>query len=134
MSKFLFIFLLCCSASNACVVGPYVYNADIISVWDGDSVRADIDLGFHTWRKNEALRLYGIDAPEVKGNTKAEGIKSRDWLRERILGRSVTIKTVKSKKKFRGKFGRYLVIIFDQDCVNLNDELVNQGLAVYREY
>lgn len=43
--------------------GLYAYRAIITRVIDGDTVVADIDLGFHTWRHGERLRLMAIDAP-----------------------------------------------------------------------
>ena len=51
------------------------YAATIVSVHDGDTVRADIDLGFGCWIKNQPLRIYGIDAPEL---TTPEGKLARD--------------------------------------------------------
>jgi endonuclease YncB( thermonuclease family) len=47
--------------------GLYTYKAQITEVYDGDTVTADIDLGFHTWRRDEKLRLYEINAPEMRG-------------------------------------------------------------------
>ncbi len=43
----------------------YLYKAKIISVYDGDTCRVDIDLGLKVWIKNEKLRLLRIDAPEL---------------------------------------------------------------------
>ncbi len=123
--------------SDDCPVGPYVYYADIVEVYDGDTVTADIDLGFHTWRRDEKLRLFGIDAPEVRGDDKQAGFKSRDWLREQVLDKRIIINTVKYKGKTRGKYGRYLARLFVRNenvCLSINDELVRKGLAVYREY
>lgn len=80
--------------------------------------------------EHAAGRLVAPDAPEVRGATKAEGIKSRDWLREQLLGKKVTIQTLKDKK---GKYGRYLVEVY-LDGVNLNDRLVELGLARLRDY
>lgn len=106
--------------------GLYRYKAEIISVYDGDTVTADIDLGFHTWRRDEDLRLHGIDAPEVRGPERADGIKSRDALRERILGKELFICTIKDKQ---GKYGRYLVVIWVGD-ENINDWMIEAGHAV----
>ena len=108
----------------------YTYKAVITSVYDGDTVTADIDLGFHVWLHGEKLRLARINTPEVRGNERKQGLVSRDWLREKIDGKQVIIKSRKDKK---GKYGRYLVELFF-DNVNINDELVNQELAEYKEY
>ena len=101
----------------------YIYNAIIVSVYDGDTVTADIDLGFEVWLKGQKLRLLNIDTPEVRGKEKAEGIVSRDALRSRILGKEVKIKSDR-----KGKYGRWLVEIFLDD-ENINSWLLAEGLA-----
>jgi endonuclease YncB( thermonuclease family) len=46
----------------------YFYKAEVRDVHDGDTVTADIDLGFSTWLHDQKLRLYGINAPEREEN------------------------------------------------------------------
>ena len=75
----------------------FEYRAIITKVYDGDTVTADIDLGFGVWVKKQKLRMMGINAPEIKGASRELGLKSRDALRERILNKSVVIKTKKDK-------------------------------------
>ena len=111
---------------------PYVYKAIIRSVYDGDTVTADIDLGFNTWINNAKLRLYGINTPEMRGvsdEEKARAIKARDWVREKILNKEVIIKSLG-----KGKYGRYLSIIWtiEGDIISentINDELIKLGMA-----
>jgi len=106
------------------------YPATVVAVYDGDTITVDIGLGLGVFLKGQRIRLNRIDTPEMRGPDKARGKVSRDYLRSRILGKSVTIQTDKDKT---GKFGRLLgeVIL---DGVNLNDELVRKGLGVYRTY
>lgn len=113
----------------------YTYKAEIVSVYDGDTVTANIDLGFHTWIHGEKFRLARINTPEVRGKERPQGLISRDWLREKIQGKTVIIQTKKTKKgkEKKGKFGRYIIEIYLDD-INLNDELVSLGLAEYKEY
>ena len=106
--------------------GLYAYKAIVTDVYDGDTVTADVDLGFNTWRREEKLRLFGIDAPEVRGKARPAGLRSRDALWERIMGREVVICTIKDRT---GKYGRYLAEIWLGD-ENLNEWLVGEGLAV----
>ncbi len=108
----------------------YIYRAKITSVYDGDTVTADIDLGLHAWMHGEKLRLHRINAPELRGDERPEGLVSRDWLREKLTDQEVMIQTTKDKK---GKYGRYLAEIF-LDGVNINDQLVAEGMAEYKEY
>ena len=60
----------------------YYYRAVVVSVYDGDTCTVDIDLGLNTWVRGEKLRLYRINAPELRGPERPEGLKSRDFLRE----------------------------------------------------
>jgi len=108
----------------------YTYRAHITAVYDGDTVTADIDLGLGIWKSKEKLRLIRINAPEMRGDEKEQGTISRDWLREKILGKDVMVRTVYDKK---GKYGRYLAEIW-YDNKNINDLLVTKGLAEYKEY
>ena len=39
-------------------------------VYDGDTVRLDIDCGFGIWKCNTVSRLYGINTPEMRGESK----------------------------------------------------------------
>lgn len=105
--------------------GLYAYAAEITEVYDGDTVTANVDLGFNTWRRGEKLRLFGIDAPEVRGDSRPAGLVSRDALRERILGKPVIICTIKDKT---GKYGRYLAEIWLGE-ENINKWLLSTGLA-----
>jgi micrococcal nuclease len=113
----------------------YLYKAHVTDVYDADTITVDVDLGFHTWIKGERIRLSRIDAPEVRGKEKVEGKLARDWLREKILGKEILLRTIKSKKgkDSKGKFGRYLGEVILND-VNMNDELVKVGHAEYRDY
>ncbi len=112
----------------------YFYKAHVNSVYDGDTCRLDIDLGLHTWVRDERVRLYRINAPELRGDERERGLAARDYLRGLILGKDVLIETYKDKK---GKYGRYLVDIWlEQDgrFDNVNDLLVQAGHAEYRDY
>ena len=95
--------------------GLYQYRAVITDVYDGDTVTADIDLGFNTWRHGERLRLYGIDTPEIRTRDDAEkaaGFAARDKLRELILDKEVTLCTLQDEE---GKFGRMLAKLYLDD-------------------
>lgn len=113
----------------------YHYKGVITSVYDGDTCTVDIDLGLHSWVRDEKLRLNRINAPELKGNEKPEGLKSRDFLRSKILGKEVTIQTIKDKEE---KYGRYLAEIWLEEkkgeFTNINDLLVKEKFAVYKKY
>ncbi len=103
----------------------YTYLAVVTQVYDGDTITVDVDLGMRTWVHSEKVRLARIDAPEMRGEERPAGIISRDWLREQILGKRIILRTIKDRK---GKYGRYLGEVY-LDGVNINDQLLEQGLA-----
>ena len=108
----------------------YEYRAVVVSVYDGDTIKVDIDLGFGIWKKNETIRLWGIDAPEIRGEEREAGLKARDSLRRLILGEDVIIQTEKDEK---GKYGRYIGrVILHGACVSTI--MVVRELAEFKEY
>ncbi len=113
----------------------YHYKAIVTSVYDGDTCTVDIDLGLHTWLKDEKLRLNRINAPEMRGPEKEKGKLSRDFLREKILNKEIALETIKDKK---GKYGRYLAEVWllksGENYENINDQLVKKGFAEYHKY
>jgi micrococcal nuclease len=113
----------------------YHYKAFVTSVYDGDTCTVDIDLGLSAWIRGEKLRLNRINAPELIGKDKPEGIKSRDFLKSKINGKEITIETIKDRRE---KYGRYLAEIWIEDkkgkFINVNDLLVSEGFAKYQKY
>ena len=109
----------------------YTYKATVYNVYDGDTFKAEVDLGFHVNCKL-TFRLGRVNTPELRGGTvetKMEGIKARDRVRNLILNKEVTIKTEKT-----GKFGRWIAEVFLPGGENLSDLLVTESLGVYLEY
>lgn len=107
----------------------YNYKAFVTAVYDGDTCTVDIDLGLHCWVKNEKIRLARINAPELRGSEREQGLESRDYLRKLILNKEVLLQTIKDKKE---KYGRYLGEIWidsGSKQVNVNDLIVKKGFA-----
>lgn len=115
----------------------YVYNATVISITDGDTLRVQVDLGFGV-STELILRLSRIDTPEVYGVKK----ESEEYQKGKIASEftkvfigsannNIVIKTDKDKK---GKYGRYLAEVWAAEGPNvdknLNDELLNSGNAI----
>lgn len=106
--------------------GLYTYRVEVVRVIDGDTVVANVDLGFDTWRHNEHLRLNAIDAPESDepGHTEAT-----EALAARLEGQTVyicTVKAARSDSEKTGSFGRYLATLY-VDGENVNDWLLSEG-------
>ena len=107
------------------MIDLYTYKARCISVYDGDSVTLDVDLGFNHWMLNQKIRLLGIDTPEIRGPERPEGLVSAERLRGLIEGKDVIMVSHRDRA---GKFGRWLATIYANE-INVNQLLIDEGLA-----
>ena len=89
----------------------YEYTCIIRKIVDGDTVYADVDLGFGvTLRGSDGrginIRLFGIDTPESRTRNKEEkkyGLLAKHFVTEFIpVGSKCILRT-----KEKGKYGRY---------------------------
>ena len=103
----------------------FEYRAKILSVYDGDTCRADIDLGFGVVLKNQQLRIHGIDTPEIGDDA---GYAARDFAR--ALMPACLIVTIQTFKDSKEKYGRYLAKITLPDGSDFASAMVAAGHAV----
>lgn len=81
----------------------FEYRAKIRAGYDGDTFRADLDLGFGLCCLNQPIRVYGIDAPKKET---AAGQLACEFAATLIQpGLPVVLTTFRDKKE---KYGRYL--------------------------
>lgn len=106
---------------------PYTYKATIRSVHDGDSIHADVDVGFGLTVGSQnsvpgvMLRLHGCNALEL---SEPGGSEARDHLVELLpTGTEVTLRTVRPDK-----YGdRYDAVVELPDGRDLVTVLVEEG-------
>ena len=118
----------------------YWYKATLRRIYDADTIYADIDVGFGiiikgSNGKGESLRLARINAPEIRGAERPQGLEAKAWLEEQIkIGDQLLLHTT----KWEGKYGRYICDVHILDAegnqVNLSDEMVKVGHAIYKDY
>ena len=110
-------------------VEPYIYNARLIRVVDGDTADAWIDCGFNISVKKR-IRFMGVDTWECRTRNleeKALGLKAKAYTKE-MLERNEGNFLVKSHGV--GKYGRLLGELFvDGEEKSLNDLLKENGHA-----
>jgi micrococcal nuclease len=118
------------------VIPSYTYRAVVEDVYDGDTVTLTIDLGMHVHLRRQKVRLIGIDAPEVRGDSRAAGLTARDFLRSLLpVGAAVVVETEKDRAE---KYGRWLARIWAAPVgggdpalpVSVADAMVEAGHAV----
>ena len=104
----------------------YTYKAKLDRVVDGDTIDANIDLGFDI-TIHKRIRLAGIDSPESRTRDleeKQRGLASKHRLTELLGDGDFTLES-----KEVGKYGRVLgVLLIDEK--NINKTLVEEGYAV----
>jgi endonuclease YncB( thermonuclease family) len=108
----------------------HTYAATIANIVDGDTLDADIDLGFRITVR-QRVRLHGIDAPELHGATAAAGKAAREYLKTILAQRQTW--TFRSMKP-RDKYGRWLAIIYHYDeetneTTNVNRKMIEANHA-----
>ena len=106
----------------------YIYKAKCERVVDGDTIDANIDLGFNTWKKTR-IRLVGINAAESRTRDleeKARGLAAKAFVKDILLKHSNEFIL---HSQGVGKYGRCLGEIFLGDT-NLNELLITEGHAV----
>lgn len=120
------------------LIPAYEYLAHVIEVYDGDSFKATIDLGFTVGlgRRSRPVpcRLSGIDTPEVRRGTELHRRSGRvvgDFVRHWILDKTVLMKTYRPDPG--DKYGRWLadvwVLAKEGHTIHVNEALVDLGFA-----
>ena len=113
----------------------YTYKISLLKVVDGDTIDAEIDLGFDI-KVKKRVRFMGINAPESRTKDleeKARGLAAKDRVKQLLEG----CKNITLKSHGVGKFGRclgelHLDVIDGQEkltLVSLNELLINEGHA-----
>lgn len=100
---------------------------EVYEVIDGDTVDIRIDLGFDVMIRLR-IRLLGVQAPELRGTSKAKGLAAKEWLTGALSRNAATLKVITTKVNGNDKYGRILGT-FICDRGNINQALVLEGHA-----
>ena len=114
-------------------IDPYIYRIkSVTKVIDGDTIDADIDLGFDI-SLTKRIRLAGIDTPESRTTNlkeKALGLESKEWMKKTLAdAKDILIKT--ELPDSTEKYGRIIGHLFinGQDT-SLNNQMIAEGYAL----
>jgi micrococcal nuclease len=111
---------------------PYIYRIkQITRVIDGDTIDADIDLGFDI-SLSKRIRLAAVDTPESRtsdANEKKYGLESKEWLKHKVENaNNILIKT--ELPDSTEKYGRIIGHLFiNEQETSLNDQMIVEGYA-----
>ena len=114
-------------------LNPWIYNAEVKKVIDGDTFDIVIDLGFDVLKKGR-VRLYGVNTPESRTSNleeKEKGLAAKEFTDQWLIKANyqVKIETIIDKNE---KYGRVLAKVWDANGNCLNTDIIAAGLA--REY
>ena len=112
---------------------PYIYRIKSVGkVVDGDTIDADIDLGFDI-SLTKRIRLAGIDTPESRTTNlkeKALGLESKEWMKKTLANANdILIKT--ELPDSTEKYGRIIGHLFiNGQETSLNNQMIDEGYAL----
>ena len=130
MLKKISLYLLVCFLSlNTYAAKQYgsVTVSKVISVYDGDTFRVNIDSLPPIVGKNIPVRLEGVDTPEINGKCQYEkdlALEARNFVRSKL---SNAVEILLNDLQ-RGKYFRIVAKVYI-DGVSLEEELLQNGLA-----
>jgi len=126
--KIIFFFL-----NSLLISSTFAYEnvkiSKVISIYDGDTLRVNIDSFPDIIGKNIRIRLKGIDAPEIKGKCQKEidlAIMARDYLRNAINQSS----QIELRNIQRGKYFRIVGELY-VNGENMSNNLIRRKLAYH---
>lgn len=115
----------------------FVYEGTVDSIYDADSWTVTLDLGCHVTLSGLKVRLYGIDAAELRGAEREDGLEAKRHVEEMLdlyslsdHERRFAFRTSPGDGREKGKYGRWLIVAYGRDPdtgvpVNLNSRLVD---------
>jgi len=119
---------------SICYADFNTYSAKCVNVVDGDTVDLEINMGLGLTLTDRA-RFLGFDAPETyRPKTEVErvqGLAAKQFLKELIGGKTIKIQV--PTEKYRGSFGRVLIIPFYQNQ-NIIETMKQRGFEKQPSY
>ena len=100
---------------------------EVVSVYDGDTFKVNMQCWPTIIGKNMSVRIYGIDTPEIRGTSgvvKGLALDAKEMASFYLLAS----RTVELRNMRRGKYFRIIADVY-VDGENLGDILIKEGLA-----
>jgi micrococcal nuclease len=109
----------------------YEYKCYTIKVVDGNTIDAQVDLGFNVLIR-QRIKLYGVNVGDIKSyneHEKNQALAAKSKLTD-LIGKEFICQTIVNK---RGKIGRTLGKVFveqeDGSLLDINQKLIDEGVA-----
>lgn len=100
----------------------YEYKCKLIRVIDGNTIEANIDLGFGIYIVQK-IKLFGVPASNITADESILAIEKAKL--QHLISKEFFVQTIYNK---RGKIGRIFANVFVEDNnqlrININEELI----------
>ena len=121
MKRRVIVFAILAALWLASVAAAATFSGKVVGVSDGDTITVLVN------RAPVKVRLYGIDCPE---SHQAYGTQAKNATSALAFGKVVFVEAID-----RDRYGRTVGVVTLPGKVNLNQDLVKQGMAWwYRQY
>ncbi len=122
MKKLVYIFLLLFNVATAQQQTNTNFTGKVVAINDGDTFKVLYN------GKAQTIRLAHIDCPE---KSQPYGNKAKQFAANLCFGKEVRVVTTNQRDRYR----RTIAVIFVNDSINVNKELVKAGYAWhYKQY
>ena len=130
MSRLVAVFLICLMPLRASADKTYgsVAISEVISIYDGDTFRANISEYPPLIGQHMGIRINGVDTPEMRGKCEQEKILARK-AKQFTIKMLLNAKTIELRNMQRGKYFRIVADVY-ADGHSVGEGLVREGLAV----
>lgn len=128
MSRLLFLFLFIANTLFAAQQYGNVFVDEVTSIYDGDTFRVSIKDYPAIIGNRVAIRVNGIDTPEIRAKCKKEKLLARK-AKQFTVNFLRTSKVIELRNIQRGKYFRIVADVYG-DGVNLTTELIKHKLGV----
>lgn len=115
-----------CLTLAACSTTPKITVTDIVSIYDGDTFKVNLQGSPQILTRNLSIRVIGVDTPEIRGKCPEEkvlAIKAREHTKRFLYAGPIELREVR-----RGKYFRLLAEVYVDD-VSLSESLIEAGLG-----
>lgn len=119
---------LCVEFPTARITRMYEYSVQLIQIVDGDTLKLDVDCGFHLHLR-QTFRLARINAPE---RLTVQGVQAKAFVVDQLSG-ATAMKIFSQRSE---KYGRWLCEFYFQtknsrsQWINLNSLMLTAGHAL----
>lgn len=118
--------LLRCTYQNTMPYKATFSRCRSVKVYDGDTLHVAAIPDGHKLPYRFNIRMLGYDSPELRSKNERE-IKAAELARD-TLESLVNNKVLRAElAKESDKYGRYLAVLYDEDGLNINEEMIRLG-------